>query len=193
MPFVRQIRFFVHALLTEEKIGIPIAHETHRRRPLFTPMNTLAVLRELPDLKINIDYSHWCCVTESMLEDHQDAIELASEHVAHIHGRVGYENGPQVPDPRVNEWESRVTKHEEWWDLALASLKARGENTVTFTPEYGPATYMHTIPGTGKPTADLWDICLWGANRFRNQFARTLKQPATTSAPAATAGILQEA
>jgi len=192
MPFVRQIRFFVHALLVEEKIGVPIAHETHRRRPLFSPMNTVSVLRELPDLRVNIDYSHWCCVTESMLEDHREAIELTSEHTIHFHGRVGYENGPQVPDPRVSEWESRVTKHEEWWDLALRSLKGRNERYVTFTPEYGPPTYMHTLPGTGQPTANLWDVCLWAAERFRNQFSKHIAAQVTTREVAATDATLQE-
>src|SRR5258708_2686468 len=37
--FEEQIKFFEEALLVEKEFGIPIAHETHRRRPLFSPMN----------------------------------------------------------------------------------------------------------------------------------------------------------
>ena len=174
MPYVKQIRFLVFAMQLEKQIGIPIAHETHRRRPLFSPMNTLAILRELPELKLNIDYSHWCCVTESMLQDHAEVIELSAKHAVHLHGRVGFENGPQVPDPRVAEWSEHVRTHEAWWDKVIAAHKARGESEFTFTPEYGPPSYMHTLPSNGAPVAELWDVCLWTAERFREQFARTL-------------------
>lgn len=172
MSYVKQIRFFDYALRIEKQFGIPIAHETHRRRPFFSPMNTLAILRELPELKLNIDYSHWCCVTESMLQDHADAIEFSAKHAIHLHGRVGYENGPQVPDPRVQEWSGHIKLHEEWWDNVIDAHKARGEKTFTCTPEYGPPSYMHTSPSTGAPVVDLWDVCLWSAERFREQFAR---------------------
>ena len=178
MSFVKQIRFFVSALKVEEEIGTPIAHETHRRRPFFTPMNTLAILRELPEINLNVDFSHWCCVTESMLEDHEQAIVLASKQAVHLHGRVGFENGPQVPDPRIPEWEDRVVKHERWWDLIINEHLRRKEEALTFVPEYGPPTYMPTIPLAGSPTSDLWDVCLWSAERFRQQFARKTRIPA---------------
>jgi sugar phosphate isomerase/epimerase len=176
MSYVKQIRFFEHALRVEDSCGVQIGHETHRRRPFYTPMNAVPLLRELPELKINIDYSHWCCVTESMLEDHIDAIRITTAHSIHLHGRIGYENGPQVPDPRVAEWKRCAKRHEEWWEQIIHSQKERGHKTFTFTPEYGPATYMHTTPLTGEPTADLWDICLWGKERFKKQFDATMKQ-----------------
>jgi hypothetical protein len=172
MSFIKQIRFFVSSLRLEEQIGIPIAHETHRRRPFFSPMNTMAILRELPEIRLNIDFSHWCCVSESLLDDQERAIHLAAEHAIHLHGRVGYENGPQVPDPRVPEWERCVTKHEAWWDLVIDAQRNRGENEFTFVPEYGPPTYMQTNPTTGEPLADLWEICLWSRDRFRDQFTK---------------------
>jgi sugar phosphate isomerase/epimerase len=170
MSFGKTIRFFEQALRVEEELGIPIAHETHRRRPLYSPMNTMVLLRELPDLHINADFSHWCVVTESMLEDHSEALAIAARRAIHLHGRVGFENGPQVPDPRADEWKDRVHKHESWWDQIIAAHLVRGEKTLTFVPEYGPPTYMHTLPATGEPTADLWDVCLWSAERFRKHF-----------------------
>lgn len=176
MSFGKTIRFFEHALRVEEELNIPIAHETHRRRPFYSPMNTLVLLRELPDLHLNADFSHWCVVTESMLEDHQEAITMAARRAIHIHGRIGFENGPQVPDPRVAEWSDRVAKHEKWWDLIIAAHLARKEPALTFVPEFGPPTYMPTIPETGKPTADLWDVCLWSANQFRKQFRERTEQ-----------------
>ena len=170
MSFGKTIRLFEQALRIEEELGIPIAHETHRRRPLYSPMNTLVLLRELPDLHINADFSHWCVVTESMLEDYTEALAIAARRAIHIHGRVGFENGPQVPDPRVPAWEDRVKKHEAWWDQIIAAHLIRGEKTLTFVPEYGPPTYMPTHPATGEPVANLWDVCLWSAERFRKHF-----------------------
>ena len=175
MSFGKTIRFFEHALRVEEELGIPIAHETHRRRPLYSPMNTLVLLRELPDIRINADYSHWCAVTESMLEDHSEALTMAARRAIHIHGRVGFENGPQVPDPRIPEWSDRVAKHESWWDMIIAAHLSRHEEMLTFVPEFGPPTYMPTVPSTGQPTADLWEVCLWSANKFREQFKSRTK------------------
>jgi len=165
--FEEQIKFFDGALQVEKEFGIPIAHETHRRRPLYSPMNTLTILHRLPELKINADLSHWCCVTESMLEDHAESIKLAASRAIHIHCRVGYENGPQVPDPGAPEWASHLAKFEEWWKLIIADHQKRGERELTITPEYGPPSYMQTIPFENKPVADLWEICSWSAERFR--------------------------
>lgn len=171
MPFNEQVRFFVYALNIEKEFGIPVAHETHRRRPLFSPMNALALMKELPDLKLNIDLSHWCCVTESMLEDHQEAVRLAIQRAIHCHSRVGYENGPQVPDPRVAEWEEHQGRFEKWWKEYIKVQRDQAAEFCTVTPEYGPPTYMHTIPSTGLPAADLWEVCLWSAKRFRDRFS----------------------
>ncbi len=171
--FEEQVKFFEDALLIEKEFGIPIAHETHRRRPLFTPMNALALMQKFPELKINVDLSHWCCVTESMLEDHREAIKLVASRAIHIHSRVGYENGPQVPNPFAPEWASHLAKFEEWWKLIISEHKKRGEAELTITPEYGPPSYMQLVPFKNKPVADLWEVCLWSAERFRKLFAET--------------------
>jgi len=170
MSFREQVQFFTHALKIEQAYGIPIAHETHRRRPLFSPMNTLALLAELPELKLNIDLSHWCCVTESMLEDHGEAVHRALAQSIHLHARVGYENGPQVPDPRVREWEAHQGRFEVWWKEYVSTQLRSGASVCTVTPEYGPPSYMHTLPATGLPAADLWEVCLWSAIRFREMY-----------------------
>ena len=166
--------FFENALSLEEEFEIPIAHETHRRRPLFSPMNSLAILRQLPKLKINADLSHWCCVTESMLEDHTEAIKLVGKQAIHIHCRVGYENGPQVPNPAAPEWGEHLAKFEEWWKIIIIAYKQRGETEITITPEYGPPSYMQTTPFENKPVADLWNVCLWSSERFRKLFEESI-------------------
>jgi hypothetical protein len=42
----------------------------------------------------------------------------------------------------------------------------------TFTPNYGPPPYLHTLPHTNVPVASLSEVCDWQANRAREQFAK---------------------
>ena len=41
----------------------------------------------------------------------------------------------------------------------------------TLTPEFGPAPYLHLLPHTQTPVADLADICDWMARRQAGRFA----------------------
>ncbi len=171
--------FFEAALRLEQQIGIPVAHETHRGRMFFTPWDTAFYLREFPSLKIVADYSHWVNVCERLPDDQQAALDLANARAFHIHARVGYEEGPQVPDPSAPEYAGHLAWHERQW-LAIASQRAAaGDALLTVTPEYGPPMYLHTLPHTNTPVADLWNVCLWGAQRFRQMFAQVnlFRQP----------------
>ena len=62
MPYEEQLHFFRQALDAERSAGVPVGHETHRRRAMFTPWTTAQLLSDLPELKITADFSHWCCV-----------------------------------------------------------------------------------------------------------------------------------
>lgn len=170
MPYNDQLTFFEDALNIEKQIGIPVAHETHRGRATFSPWSTSRLLRDLPALKITADFSHWCNVCESMLQDQTDHLEIAIQHSTHIHGRVGFEQGPQVPDFRAPEWAYALKYHEQWWDKIIASHQSKGKSYLTFTPEFGPPGYMHTQPFTNQPVVDLWEICLAMSDRFRRRF-----------------------
>lgn len=172
MPYEEQLAFFGHAIRLEKEIGVPVAHETHRGRAMFTPWSTARLLRELPELRITADFSHWCCVCESMLPDQADNLALAMRHAVYIHGRVGFEQGPQVPDFRAPEYEYALERHEQWWDDICGLHLREGRQSVMFTPEFGPPGYMHTQPYTNQPVVDLWDICLAMGQRFRERFAR---------------------
>jgi hypothetical protein len=150
--------------------GVLVGHETHRGRMMFTPSNSAALLRRYPDLRLNADFSHWCCVCESLLDDQQDAMTLACERAVHIHGRVGHQEGPQVSDPRAPEFADAAAKHFVWWDAIFAAQRASGRSVMTFTPEFGPPTYMPSLPYTRQPLADLWDICLYMTQQIRARF-----------------------
>lgn len=168
------VDFLGWALELEREIGIPINHETHRTRILYTPWRTAAILRQLPDLRIVADYSHWVCVAERLLADRADDMALANERARHVHARVGHPEGPQVNDPRSPANADAVAAHEAWWADIFRRRAADGSARITVTPEYGPPPYMPTVPFTEAPVADLWDVCLHGAGRIRELFAATV-------------------
>ena len=172
MPTGKAVSLFRDLVRIEKDLKIPVGHETHRGRILFTPWTTAQMLRAVPDLKLCADFSHWCCVCESYLDDNVDPadMDLAINRTIHIHTRVGYPEGPQVPDPRAAEWQDALHKHEAWWKRMLKARKKSGAKVATITPEFGPPDYLHTLPHTRQPVADLWEICLWMKDRIQKQF-----------------------
>ena len=115
----------------------------------------------MPSLSITADFSHWCNVSESLLEDQQEAIDLATKHTVHIHARVGHTQGPQVTDPRLSEWQPALNAHVNWWQEIINYQRTLGTETFTITPEFGPAPYMPHVPYTQQPLANQWDINQW--------------------------------
>jgi hypothetical protein len=170
MPYAEQVEFYSKAVALEKSIGVLVGHETHRGRAMYTPWNTAALLREIPDLQLVADFSHWCCVCESLLEDQKNALELSFSRTLHIHGRVGYAQGPQVTHPHAPKWEQERGKHVEWWIEICKARQKRGLNQTTFTPEFGPSPYLHTLPFSNQPVADLWEVCLWMSNYFQSKY-----------------------
>ncbi len=163
--------FYGAAIELEQQLGVAIAHETHRLRCFGNPWITRAILERFPSLKLTCDFSHWVCVAERLLSDCGRIIQLAAQHCHHVHARVGYEEGPQVPDPRAPEWAGHLAAHESWWDTIWTSQLQRGMEMSTLTPEFGPPPYLHTLPYTRAPLADLADICDWQARRQAERFA----------------------
>ena len=165
-------RFFEGALRLEAKCGVAIAHETHRGRILFNPWITSRLLTRFQDLKLCCDFSHWVCVCERLIEDQADIIRQCADRCLHVHARVGYEQGPQVPDPRAPEYQRHLEAHEAWWRLVWKAQERRGFRISTLTPEFGPPDYQHTLPFTRAPVSNLEEICDWQARRQMESFAR---------------------
>ncbi|MCC6546295.1 TIM barrel protein [Candidatus Sumerlaeota bacterium] len=168
--FERGCELFRTALELEQKHGVVIAHETHRRRMLYSPWSTARYLEEFPDLRLTLDLSHWCVVCESLLDDVPDLVDLAQHHAIHLHARVGYEEGPQVPDPSAPEYRRHLEAHERWWDALKSKRESDGTRELTITPEFGPPNYLHTLPHTNQPVADLWKVNLWMRDRLRDRW-----------------------
>lgn len=164
--------FYGAVVEMESELGIPLSHETHRSRYFSSPWYTHRLLKLLPGIKLTCDFSHWVCVAERLLQDADDIFLHAARHCHHVHARVGYEQGPQVPDPRAPEWSEHLHVHERWWRMIWSAQRARGVSVTPLTPEFGPAPYLHTLPFTGQAVADLPSICDWMALRQAKQFAQ---------------------
>jgi len=159
------LAIFQRASALEKELGVPVAHEMHRGRVTFSAPSTVLLLDALPDMRLTADFSHWCCVHETLLQDQGESVERAIARSFHVHARVGHAEAPQVPDPRAEEWRPALEAHLRWWQRIVDVRKASGASTLTICPEFGPAPYMVTLPGTGRPIADLWEV-----NRFMKDF-----------------------
>jgi hypothetical protein len=165
--------FVERALEYEQQIGIPVAHETHRSRITYNPWETRDLLLSFSELKLTCDFSHWVCVCERIINSEIEIIKLCADRCIHIHSRVGYEQGPQVPDPRAPEYARHLEAHEQWWDIIWQKQASKGFLISTLTPEFGPPGYHHTLPFTNVPVSNLWDICDWMQQRQLQRFRKT--------------------
>ncbi len=168
----QNLEFFGKAIELEKEFGIVITHETHRGRSLFNPWVTQRVCTQLPDLKLCADYSHWCVVAERILEGEEAILASLAKQVYHVHARVGYDQGPQVPDPRAPEYAYAVEQHQTWWRQIWQAQYERGDQITTMNPEWGVDGYMHEAPYTQQPVADLWDLQLYTLHEQTKQFEK---------------------
>lgn len=174
-----QLRFFEAALRVEQEVGIPIAHETHRGRAFFTPWQTAFILERLPELRIGADFSHWAVACEALPSRNDRDVMTAMQRAIHIHGRVGYSQGAQVPDPRAPEYAEHVEAFMQFWLTISKHRLDEGIPFMTFTPEFGPPPYLQTMPYTGEPAADLWEVNLWMFKRFKQRFEELFNEKNT--------------
>jgi hypothetical protein len=161
--------FIDYTIAQASKTGIKICHETHRARMLYAAPVAKQYFDKVPGLRITLDISHWCTVSESLLQDQQATVNQALSRVDHLHARVGHAQGPQVPDPRAPEWESALNAHLAWWDKVAQFKKEKGE-TLTILTEFGPPTYMPTLPYTQQPVADQWAINVYMMQLLRKRY-----------------------
>ncbi|MGN6341589.1 MAG: sugar phosphate isomerase/epimerase family protein [Ginsengibacter sp.] len=151
------------------KNNIRVAHETHRGRIGFSPVNLRDLFKLRPEMKITADFSHWVCVTESFLEMFGEELDEAIHKTEHIHARVGFTEGPQIPDPRLPNWQQPVRFFMDIWKKILEYQRSLGTNIFTVTPEFGPPPYMWTNPETSEPITNQWEV-----NRYMKDLLQSL-------------------
>lgn len=153
-----------------QRTGLVVAHETHRGRVGFHPGVMQDYFDARPELVITADLSHWVCTSESFLENFQGPLEQAIVRTRHIHARVGFEEGPQIPDPRAPEWKYALDHFLGWWDRMVESRRQAGAKLLTITTEFGPPPYLPMIPFSKKPVADQFEINCFMKDLLRQRY-----------------------
>lgn len=167
--FITNRKFIDWSYQEAKGSGIPVYHETHRGRILYSAPIAKSFIDALPDLKLTLDISHWCTVHESLLSDQSENITAALNRTEHIHARIGHPEGPQVNDPRAPEWESAVKAHFAWWDKIVERKRAEGK-PLTFLTEFGPVDYMPALPYTRQPVANQWEINVYMKDVLKKRY-----------------------
>jgi sugar phosphate isomerase/epimerase len=155
------------ATQVSQKSGVKVVHEMHRGKFSFAAHVMAEYLSRLPDLRLGFDISHWCNVAESFLQDQKEAVDMAISRADHIHARVGFPEGPQIPDPRVPEWQEAVNIHLGWWKRIIERNKMEGKQVFTITPEFGPYPYMTILPYTQQAITNQWDVNVYMMNLLK--------------------------
>jgi hypothetical protein len=158
----------------EQRYGISILHESHRRHFLYSAPAALAYFQQAPNLKITADLAHWVCVAESLLEGHEMALEEAIQRAGHIHARVGFAESPQVPDPFSPIWSRELQVFSGWWLRIAQRFRFEGHTCLTVTPEYGPPPYGWISLQSGEPLRDFFEVNVLMKDYLNAHFAKNL-------------------
>lgn len=140
--------------------GVRILHETHRGRFSHHAASLLPYLKSYPELELNADFSHFCTVSESLLEDQEEIVDRIIPHCHYIHARVGSDQSAQLNHPFAPEWEGHLNRFVSWWQRIIDIAGERGDQVFHICPEAGPEPYMQEIPYTRQPVSDQWEINL---------------------------------
>lgn len=169
-PEAESIGFFLKGMAMAAGHGVTLSYETHRSRSLFNPWTTRRIVEALPEIRLTADFSHWCVVCERLVDTELDVIEAIAGNIRHVHARVGYDQGPQVPHPAAPEYAEALAAHQRWWEIIWRKQKQQGYGITTMTPEFGPDGYLHLLPFTREPVGDLRSINNWMAETERRHF-----------------------
>ncbi len=122
----------------------------------FHSATTLAYLEKYPKLQLVGDLSHWCVVSESMLQDQEHILKKVFPHIKHLHARVGFEQSPQINNPFAPEWEDNLKQFIVWWQGIIDEQQTMEEFTIT--PEFGPHPYMPRTQFKKEPLANQQEL-----------------------------------
>ncbi|PWS27042.1 xylose isomerase [Pedobacter yonginense] len=155
--FDENCAFIECALELSEKNDVKIIHETHRGKFSFHSLKTLEYLEKFPELELTADLSHWCNVSESLLVGQDEILDKIFPRVRHVHARIGFAQASQVNHFMAPEWTATTAQFLHWWKQILEANEGK---EFTFLTEFGPQPYLPSLPFSGVPVADQWELNL---------------------------------
>jgi hypothetical protein len=93
-----------------------------------------------------------------LLDDDWDAVEEAARHAHHIHAASAIRKARKCRIPPHLKYADALASHQCCWQAIWSAQRNRGYGVATMTPEFGPDGYLHTLPFTNHPVANLNQI-----------------------------------
>lgn len=161
-----------------EQVDFPVLLETHRYRVTNDLYFTLDLLRELPNLKLLADLSHYVVGREippTPSEEDQQQIETILRNSWGFHGRVASCEQVQVPIS-FEQHKPWVALFSHWWRYGIEDWLGRDSvsGSLSFTCELGPPPYAIT-DRLGRDIADRWDESLLMKDLIRRLWSECMQ------------------
>jgi hypothetical protein len=161
-----------------EQVDFPVLLETHRYRVTNDLHFTLDLLKELPDLKLLADLSHYVVGREIPLppgEDDREQIETILRNSWGFHGRVASCEQVQLPIS-FEQHQPCVALFSEWWKYGIEDWLKRTDvqGSLSFTCELGPPPYAMT-DRNGQDVTDRWEESLMMKALIRDIWAGCMR------------------
>lgn len=159
-------------MLVSEKSGIPHFIETHRGTITQDLIRTTQYVKELPQLRLTIDLSHFVVAGEIVFfEDNMEKPSVESHfdtllmRTSAIHGRIS--SGEQVQVDIGENGEHPMVQHfKRWWLKGMKHWQHQAEpgDIFPFTCELGPPKYYAMTyrdkKGQEQEVSDRWQQAL---------------------------------
>lgn len=130
--------------------AVPLLHETHRGRILYSPWVSLPILKAFPSLLLTADLSHWVVVSERHLGCFPEVMRLVAERTRHIHTRPCGTNSIQFGGLclRSPEYGPDLSAFAGYWKSIFETQAKLGDlaSRVSIDPELGPFPYAQLTP-----------------------------------------------
>lgn len=165
------LRLLEAVLEASSACGIPLFVETHRATVFQDIWRTVQFLSELPEIRVNGDFSHWYTGLEFVyggFEAKMRFIEPVLERVRFLHGRIGDPGSMQIDIGHGSEEGRPFVSH--FRSLWTASMKyflrsAVPGDFLCFVPELlSPRIYyartFQRADGTLREESDRWSQSL---------------------------------
>lgn len=155
--------------MISKETQIKIIHEIHRGRFTYHTHSLLPYFEKFPNIQLTADFSHFCTVSESLLEDQEHILEEIIPRCYYIHARIGFDQSAQVNHPFAPEWKPNLERFTNWWQQIIDIAKKRGEKEFYVCPEFGPFPYMQQLPFTKQNVSNQWEINVEMMNFLREE------------------------
>ena len=159
-------RLVFAVLDASQRSALPAYIETHRATVVQDLWRTRRLIKRIPEIQFNGDYSHYYCAHEVPyrgLEPFLEQMQPVLERTCFFHGRVS--NGQSMQVSIADEANrAHVEAFTTLWRAAVRAWqqRARPGDILPFVPELGPPSSGYAIPypdadGRRAEIADRWE------------------------------------